>query len=252
MHEPRLHRIQVQHAEGFTGNPVDHDIVHLGIVVHHADRQLPGNHHFRKHGRQGPPAGNEVPLYPGPRGPARSVPHDGVVIRFKVARCVMKPRERITEAGRREVRNQRLKPTEPPAHLIGMMNIFDLVENDAVFNIMKNPPAGAGAVNMMRTTAPGVDQRRRYGKGVHHPLCAQSGYYVPRHRFHVLHHVNRALEHRGIDALEHILADRIAVPERTEIGIVDQSGAEFFNRRKRAGNRKAVDNVFGPLNHAAL
>ncbi len=126
------------------------------------------------------------------------------------------------------------------------------VVHDPVLNKMKYPPAAAGAINMVRTAAPCVDQRRSDGIRINHPLCTQPGRDMPRHDLYVLHHVGRAVENRGIDALEHILAGRIVFPERTEVGIVDQSGAEFFDRRERAGDREVAYNVFWPEKHAVL
>jgi hypothetical protein len=101
---------------------------------------------------------------------------------------------------------------------------------------------------MVRTAAPawisaGVTRKD-------HHLCAQPGSDMPRHHLYVLHHVGRAIENRGIDALKHILAGRIVFPERTEVGIVDQPGAEFFDRRERAGDREVDYNVFWPEKHA--
>jgi hypothetical protein len=164
----------------------------------------------------------------------------------------MEPGERIMETGWLEVRDQRLEPAESPADLIGMMHILDPVENDPVLDKMKYPPAAAVSVNMVRTAASFMDQRRGNGVGVGHPLRTQPGNDVPRHHLYVLHHVDGMLEDRAIDALEHILADLSADFERAEVGIVDQSGAEFFDRGERAGDRKIEDHVFGPVKHGAL
>src|SRR5574337_1795827 len=60
VNDARLRRIEIEHAERFMGARMDHDVVHLGIVVHDSKRKRSGLQKVGQQGREKSSPGHKI------------------------------------------------------------------------------------------------------------------------------------------------------------------------------------------------
>ena len=129
--QTRHHRVEIEHALGAAGLRVKQDVVELGVVVRHAQRQLAGREHAAERPELLLPREQEVDLGPDILHAAADIGFDGGAELAQAVDGVVEMRDGLIQGGRREIRQRLLELAEGHRGLVKVVSVARHIQADA-------------------------------------------------------------------------------------------------------------------------